>query len=211
MKIVVFSDVHGNIEPLQKMIDLEKDTDLFISLGDIVNYGPYSNECVELIEALPNVIKIRGNHEEAFLSGHYNGTHEISNAFFNTVYPSFNKNDAIRDYVQDYQAFDFLFVHTIFDQYIYNDSDVLFDQNYMIGHSHRQYLIENGKYQIYNPGSIGQNRINIEKGQYLVYYPDSSEVEFKTIDYDFNKLIQEMKIRKYPSMCIDYYLSKYKV
>jgi hypothetical protein len=33
----------------------------------VVNYGPWSNECVELIENLENSFKVMGNHEEYYL------------------------------------------------------------------------------------------------------------------------------------------------
>ena len=67
MKVCLFSDVHGNLPAMEKMLALSADADLYISLGDIVNYGPWSNECVELLNSIKYKICIRGNHEDAFM------------------------------------------------------------------------------------------------------------------------------------------------
>ena len=55
MIITVFGDVHGNIIALEKLFDLEKNqTDLFICHGDVVNYAPWSNDCVAFLENQSN-------------------------------------------------------------------------------------------------------------------------------------------------------------
>ena len=65
MKIVVFGDVHGNLPALELMVDVAGNVDQYVCLGDVVNYGPWSNECVQFISELENCIKIRGNHEDS--------------------------------------------------------------------------------------------------------------------------------------------------
>lgn len=210
MKIVVFSDIHGNLAAFEKMLHANSDADMYISLGDVVNYSPFSNECVDLLETLPNTIKLIGNHEEAFITGKYEGKHPIAQAFFQTTFPIFNRKETILSYKSSYENFGFCFVHTILDSYIYPNSEIIFNKNYMIGHSHRQYILKSRDNILYNPGSIGQNRMNIQMGQYLIFYPETKIIEMKSIDYDFNTLIKEMKNRKYPHICIDYFLSKNK-
>ena len=64
MKIGILSDIHGNLIALEEILKNEKQFDQFIILGDVVNYGPWSNECVQLIETLNNTVKIIGNHED---------------------------------------------------------------------------------------------------------------------------------------------------
>ena len=68
MKIAFFSDIHGNFPALKIAINDAGNVDGYIVLGDVVNYGPWSNECVDLLETLPNCIKIRGNHEDYFIN-----------------------------------------------------------------------------------------------------------------------------------------------
>ncbi len=210
MKVVVFADVHANIDAFELMVKENTDADLFISLGDIVNYSPFNNECVDLLESLPNAIKIRGNHEDAFLAGKYAGKNIIATAFFEHSYQSFDRNNEIKKYVDSYEDFGYEFRHTIYDDYIYPDSSISFTKNYMIGHSHRQFHLIDGDKMLVNPGSVGQNRINIKYGQYLVFYPKKRKLEFKNILLNIDKLLSEMEAKGYPKICLDYYKSKIK-
>ncbi|MFD0777232.1 metallophosphoesterase family protein [Flavobacterium myungsuense] len=91
MKVLIYSDVHGNLPAFEKMIKKEKACEKYICLGDLVNYGPWSNECVELAISLPNSTLIMGNHEEAFINGFYPGTNPLVQDFFKMTYPSFQK------------------------------------------------------------------------------------------------------------------------
>src|SRR5579884_2190691 len=64
MRYAVVSDVHGNLESLQKALTLVHGEDKVLCLGDIVGYGPNPNECVRLIRdrAYQTVL---GNHDVA--------------------------------------------------------------------------------------------------------------------------------------------------
>ena len=86
MLCLIFSDIHGNLPAFEQVIKKETGIDQYINIGDVVNYGPWSNECVELIESL-NCINIKGNHEEYFINGECN----VKNVeTFKTIYS--NKN-----------------------------------------------------------------------------------------------------------------------
>jgi predicted phosphodiesterase len=66
MKIAVISDIHGNLEALQKALQTiqEQPVDQIVCLGDIVGYGANPSECVDLIrENCVHIVK--GNHDEA--------------------------------------------------------------------------------------------------------------------------------------------------
>ncbi|HLF13589.1 MAG TPA: metallophosphoesterase family protein [Bacteroidota bacterium] len=66
MRIAIISDIHSNLEALNralKEIEREK-VDEIICLGDIVGYGANPNECVDIVKELsPHVLL--GNHDEA--------------------------------------------------------------------------------------------------------------------------------------------------
>lgn len=51
MRTAIISDIHGNLEALQKVLaDIDtKNVDRIICLGDIVGYGPNPVECVDLV------------------------------------------------------------------------------------------------------------------------------------------------------------------
>ena len=46
MKITILSDIHGNLVALEKVFKQDSDSDLYIVIGDTVNYGPWSEDCV---------------------------------------------------------------------------------------------------------------------------------------------------------------------
>ncbi len=64
MKYGIFSDIHGNLEALQRVMDsMERyGVERKVCLGDIVGYGPFPNECVEMVAEVSDII-ILGNHD----------------------------------------------------------------------------------------------------------------------------------------------------
>lgn len=66
MKALVLSDIHGNLEALQAVLeDAESNYDELWCLGDIVGYGPLPNECIKLLQKQKNLKCIIGNHDAA--------------------------------------------------------------------------------------------------------------------------------------------------
>ncbi|MEW5944814.1 MAG: metallophosphoesterase family protein [bacterium] len=65
MKYVVFSDVHGNLEALERFAQRadEKGADQMVCLGDIVGYGADPNACVEFVRDR-GVPCVSGNHDD---------------------------------------------------------------------------------------------------------------------------------------------------
>ena len=73
MKCIILSDIHGNLHALQAVLErIARDVqpDACILLGDLIDYGPHSNEVVELIrqQSWPVLANVRGNHEAAIFS-----------------------------------------------------------------------------------------------------------------------------------------------
>ncbi len=64
MRYAVISDVHGNLESLQRALELLHADDGLLCLGDIVGYGPNPNECVKLIRDRATYA-VLGNHDVA--------------------------------------------------------------------------------------------------------------------------------------------------
>lgn len=208
MRTVIFSDLHGNIIALEKLISLHTDIKNWISLGDNINYGPWSNECVDILESKLNCKSILGNHEEAFLAGQYNGTHPVVIQFFDHCIATFDKYCVIDKYTSELTFEDYHLVHTLENRYIYSDSEVTIDRNYMIGHSHEQYIIKRNGFNIVNPGSLGQNRLFINMGNYLIYDHEKNIFEKRHFTFNIDLFIQEMIAQKYPKDCINYYKDK---
>lgn len=203
MRILVFSDVHGNLPALEKLLEDEK-ADIYISLGDVVNYGPWSNECVELVNSIYPKILLRGNHEEAFISGKYDGT-GLAKQFFDFCYPKFKKKGIIKQWRMEFEYNHYLFTHTIDGRIVYPDSQIPFERNYIIGHSHHQSIHENNGYKLYAIGSVGQNRQYINRIDYMII---DRKMELKHLVYNEMLIISEMRSRKYPEEFINYYSKK---
>jgi diadenosine tetraphosphatase ApaH/serine/threonine PP2A family protein phosphatase len=74
MKIIIFSDVHGNIDAFEAFVSLADNTEheRIFNLGDTVGYGAGPNECVELVRAR-NIPSVTGNHDDVVL-GRYEPT-----------------------------------------------------------------------------------------------------------------------------------------
>ena len=208
MRILIYSDVHGNLPAFEKMIALEKSVDGYICLGDLVNYGPWGNECVDLAMALPNSTLIMGNHEEAFINGIYPGTNSLVQDFFEMTYRNFQRQDCLHSFLLETKLGDFICKHTISNIYVYPDTRITLDNNYIIGHSHHQFEYNNNNFRLYNSGSVGQNRKYINELNYLIYDSDLKTIKMKSDIYDLDLLVNEMKSLNYPEDCINYYINK---
>lgn len=67
MRTLIISDVHANLAALEAVLSAATPFDSAWCLGDLVDYGPDPNECVERIRNLPRLTCITGNHEAAVL------------------------------------------------------------------------------------------------------------------------------------------------
>lgn len=79
-KIYVMGDIHGMYDKFMSCLnqvnfDYEKDT--LIQLGDIVDRGLESYECVEELLKIKNLIAIRGNHDDCFYKSIIIGSQNI--------------------------------------------------------------------------------------------------------------------------------------
>ena len=66
MRIALISDVHGNLPALRAVLEDmgSLNVDQVVFLGDAVGYGPWPNECVQLIREVAGPM-VRGNHDSA--------------------------------------------------------------------------------------------------------------------------------------------------
>jgi len=214
MRILVFGDVHGNLIALEELFKIEKDNyDQFICHGDIVNYGPWTNECLEFLSQQRNGILLKGNHEEYYLEKFYPGSNEVAKSFFEFCYPQFEDKflPIISTFKGEYSIGNFKVRHSIEGLYIFKDTDIKnlnFEDNTIVGHSHQQFhRVISGK-NLYNTGSLGQNRALLDVANYLIIDTETNVVELKSFVFDIQKVLSKMESLKYPSICLNYYKSK---
>lgn len=73
-RILIMSDIHGNLSALNQLLCVEdiNNIDGIVILGDLIDYGPRSNEVIEVIKNIPTnkiLVNIWGNHEKAIVNG----------------------------------------------------------------------------------------------------------------------------------------------
>jgi diadenosine tetraphosphatase ApaH/serine/threonine PP2A family protein phosphatase len=66
VRIAILSDIHGNLEALEAVLEDagRRDVGALCSLGDIVGYGPDPGQCLELVRERAGV-SLMGNHDAA--------------------------------------------------------------------------------------------------------------------------------------------------
>ena len=68
----MISDIHGQYDALMEMVTLiqfSEEDELYI-LGDVIDRGPKSVECMRWIRMQDNVLTLLGNHELMLYDGH---------------------------------------------------------------------------------------------------------------------------------------------
>ncbi len=72
-RVCVIADVHGNAVALDAVLAdaRARGADSFLFLGDAVGYGPDPRGCVQRLAELPRATCIRGNHDHAVATGHF--------------------------------------------------------------------------------------------------------------------------------------------
>ena len=211
MRVAIFSDVHANLPALEAFVAATRDAvDGYICLGDVVNYGPWNDACVEIVASLPNVTYLEGNHERLFL-GLEPVAHEIPlvQEFLAHSLPRFTQVDRIRNLPLATTLGRYTCVHTIgLTQRIYPDTVVDVDRSYVIGHTHRQFRTQCRQHEVVNCGSVGQNRGFIDLAQYAIYDADRDELSLREQPYAFGVFLRELIACGYPEACVDYYRKK---
>lgn len=67
-RILVLSDIHGNLDALDKVIEDSGKWDEVVILGDLVDYGPSPGEVIDFARSAGALV-LRGNHDHAVAYG----------------------------------------------------------------------------------------------------------------------------------------------
>lgn len=75
-RILLMSDIHGNLSALNAVLSNagQKGYEEIILLGDLIDYGPRSNEVIERIQQIDTakvVVNLWGNHEKSIIEMEY--------------------------------------------------------------------------------------------------------------------------------------------
>lgn len=219
MKILVISDIHGNLAALDAVTEK---ADMIFCLGDIVNYGPYPKACTERIRALTNNV-VRGNHDNAVgrnmdcgCSVKYKELSDAGKIFTNASLPAEEKDflgNLPTTLHLELEGRRFLLSHGSpgGDIYKYLRPDVSDKQweselmniaadTVFVGHTHLPMIRNLRGVTVVNPGSVGQPRDGIPMASYAVW--EDGHVEIKRVHYDIEATIKGLQETNIPSHLI---------
>lgn len=225
MKYAILGDIHSNLEALQAVLAHARQQNCthFVSLGDIVGYGPNPKECLDIIRGL-NCPVVMGNHDE------YCGT-TLDLTGFNPMAAEAIKwtreqlTEADRDWLHNLKytrvVESFTIVHATLDlpekwAYVFDKLAAAASFSYQRtavcfnGHTHvpvafvrtstgiqgglyTKIKIEIGKKYFINAGSIGQPRDRNTKSAYATFDLANNLIELHRVEYDFR--VTQQKIR----------------
>ena len=213
-RIAILSDIHANLPALEKVLEkLEKESpDIWLCLGDLVGYGPYPSECIDLVRER-NMICVKGNHD-AGVTGELTVKHfrNPNRKLIEITNQRLLRNDQVEwlkslPYIVEDEHWIAAHASPIEPekwQYIesaFTARDILKKtqkQFCFIGHTHKPVLVSEGfginkvkpghSYLI-NPGSVGQSRDGDYRGACGIL--DTNIMEYKTfrIDFDIEKVL----------------------
>lgn len=233
MKIIIISDIHGNLEALNATLayieKIEGDKKI-VCLGDIVGYGPNPVECLKSVQSHTDKICM-GNHEYAILNDNLDSemvwyasdairwTKEILDDEMIKV---------IREFQVQIEENNILYVHASPNnpmgwKYISNTIDAYADLAEMdctlcfVGHTHipgvyadyelrrkdKMTILSGQGKTIINVGSIGQPRDGSPQLAFAVFDDADWNVEIVRLDYEYQETMRKIKITNLPSFLAD--------
>lgn len=211
MRIVVFSDVHGNSLALKEMFLMCQKYNItkYIHCGDIFGYFYNQKEVIDLF-IKNDVISIMGNHDKYFLDFY---DHQIDSSVLEKYGHSYDINRKELDfkyiqyvrklplfYQMEYNNLKIMFYHGSPTNPLegrhypdkteslekYNLSNVLF-----LGHTHYRMKFRTKDALVLNPGSLGLPR-DSNGFSFLLCDLSKMEFEFLNININFVDLMSEI-------------------
>lgn len=218
MKILLIADIHANLEALQTVLDVPHDS--AICLGDIVDYGPDPDRCIDLLQKR-GIPTIRGNHDNAvafkvdcqcgykykYLSvATREYTWEIldqSQMEYLQKLPLFIREEIDGrklhiTHASPRSMFEYIKPETPDEQIlemIKEAAEPLNADFLVIGHSHIPMCRKLGDLTIINPGSAGQPRDGDTRAGCAVFDTETGEIKFIRLEYDINAVCTKIEER----------------
>ncbi len=211
MKIIAFSDIHGNQYAFEAFLNVLKEIsyDVVFFCGDIHGYYYGQTAIVEALKQMKNLYAVKGNHDE-FAIQVFEGM-ECAETYIPRYGHSYAMLEKVNiDYVKslpdiikgDWGGKRIAILHGCIDNTLegrlYPQDELREEKLYQkydyvfCGHTHFQMIRKAGKATIINAGSLGQQRDG--KGfVYVMADTETGEIEYRTIAYDMTALEQEIR------------------
>lgn len=213
MRLLLISDLHGNIEALQAILELVK-YDRIFCMGDLVDYGPSPLECIDWIRS-NDVLTIRGNHDNAvafhvdcgcgYTYKHLSeATREYTWASISENEESFLRSLPLKTELE-VDGLRLMLAHgspeSFFD-YINPDTPPekldeytagINDDYLIVGHTHKPAILKTSKITVLNPGSVGQPRDKDWRASCMVFDTNHRTQEIIRLEYDIETTCKKIR------------------
>ena len=219
LRALILSDIHGNLMALERVLEDAGPVDIIINAGDIVGYGPWPNECVDLSREL-GFYSVAGNHDYASMRGIAVGfnpyaeeavhiTHRLLRGENRECLASLPESlefalggcrvavyhgsprDPLNEYIYPHTAD--LVLGSFLQQ---TRSDLL-----VLGHTHIPFIRRLGGRLVVNPGSVGQPRDRNPKASYMILETSGEgleEVGIMRLEYPIESVARKMIQEGFP-------------
>lgn len=222
MKLCIFSDVHGNDAALEAMLAAEEGRcDAFVFGGDIFGYFYGQEAVIDRMMDMKNLIAVRGNHEQYYLS---RADREALTDRYGSSY-TIKLDETRRQFLErlpvsaeaELGGKKLLVLHgdpqDPLEGRIYPDTapgtigDVRCDY-LILGHTHYRMAKNAGSCLVVNPGSLGQPRDG-NGCSYCVLDTSDDSYEFRTVPVNPADLLPEVRRRDETRSVYNYLMRKY--
>jgi len=223
LRLAVISDIHGNLEALKKALSTIEDrkVESIICLGDLVGYGPFPNEVIELIRKR-NILSILGNYDAAVLEEKFNYIRDTEVNKFCMPWAAKQLKDDNRSYLKslpknivlEFASKKIRFVHGStrkVNEYLLEGSKnaegvmkELKEDILVCAHTHIPYVKNYGAKMLLNDGSIGKPKIGRPNGTYMEIDISKGNIDTEIVEfeYDYEKTATDMEKKNIPSACV---------
>ena len=209
MKILILSDIHGNLPALEAVLATESNWDALFFLGDVVDYGPEPKPCLDFIRRNADFY-VRGNHDHALAYGvdcgcradlramsvatrHWHQTLLDENDLdFLKLMPIIHSTiaDGKRFWLAHASPRGELSSYLNADDVIAANADIDADV-ILVGHTHLPFLREAKGKLFCNPGSVGLARDYSGEACYALWQDD--QLVLKRIPYDVSATVARLE------------------
>jgi diadenosine tetraphosphatase ApaH/serine/threonine PP2A family protein phosphatase len=226
VRYAIVSDVHANLESLERVLTTISPQDDLVSLGDVVGYGPNPNECVAALRERSRHA-VLGNHDLAAVEnfgvesfnqaartaiGWTQGVlDEPSRAWLNSLPYELRLPDFLLVHGAPVNYFEYIFARTdariVFVGHTHIAEYWVLDAQGNIGHKHMQHggelQLEEEKRYIVDVGSVGQPRDLNPKACFVWYDPEEHRVVWTRYEYPIDAVQRKMRAAGLPEFLVD--------
>jgi putative phosphoesterase len=208
--IAVISDVHSNLEALNRVLEKIKVQDMILDAGDIVGYNAKPNQCIETLRK-KKVKSVLGNHDHACITGDTESMNPIaaeavewtrrhlsvaSMAFLRKLPEKLelvhmgkrivvmhgSPMEPMNDYVFPWVS----------DRILEKCLDMAKADILVLGHTHVPFVKKLDGKLVVNPGSVGQPRDHRREASHAIIDEKAMEAGIIRTEYDIIKVSNEI-------------------